>query len=147
MVALCMSALLVACGDDSAGSSTTTSTTTSTSTSTGSSGTADGSDPGDAASSDFALTTSDGSFGVSGPSSGCSNPDETTLDVSFSDGNYEVVVSAQSGEGSVVVPGVFEGTIDNIAVGDLGDVTISGRGGLADDSVAPTTFEVTGSCA
>lgn len=94
----------------------------------------------------FELTTANGDVTVRGSSDGCTNPSETTLDVEFTDGTNEVVISAEDGEGSVIIPGLFEGTIDEIAVGDIGNVMISGRGGLADDSAEATTFEVLGNC-
>jgi hypothetical protein len=171
LVAVCALAL-VACGsdDEADGGSSTTAGTSSSDTSSsdtsssdtdssgtsgtdsaqGATGSTRATDPEGASelgSLEFELTTANGDVTVTGTSDGCTNPSETTLDVTFTDGTSEVVVSAEDGEGSVIIPGLFEGTIDQIAVGDLGNVLISGRGGLADDSAEPTTFEVLGNCA
>lgn len=145
-------ATLGACGSDDDDPTTTVSDPTETSESTAPSGGTTGSptsDPsGGGTAGPFVLTTDNDDIRVSGNSqAGCTNPDETTLEVSFTDGTLVVQVSAEDGEGTVIVPGFFEGTIDSIQVGDLGDVFISGRGSLADDTAEPTTFDVTGSCA
>lgn len=131
-------------------SSSTSDTTSGTDSAQGTTGSTQGTDPGgtsELGSLEFELSTANGDVAVRGTSDGCTNPSETTLDVTFTDGTSEVVVSAEDGVGSVIIPGLFEGTIDQIAVGDLGNVMISGRGGLADDSAEPTTFEVLGNCA
>ena len=148
-IVLFAAALLTACGSDDASEESSTSTSADSTASTASNDPGTTGDTADANTDAkaFELTTSDGSLTVAGTADGCTNPDETTLDVTFSDGTYEVVVSADDGEGSVIIAGLFEGTIDEISVGDTGRVDISGRGGIADDSVAPTTFTVTGSCA
>lgn len=129
----------------------TTTTTTSTTTTTIAGDTVDPTTGSAAApttgSLEFTLDTANGDVSVSGTATRCTNPSETTLEVTFSDGTQQVVVSALDGAGSVTIPGLFEGTIDQIAVGDLGNVSISGRGGLADDSAEATTFTVVGSCA
>ncbi len=143
-------ALLISCGSEDAESAATTATTTTSSAPSPSSSSDDSESEDDDASPgslEFTLSTSNGDVSVSGTATGCTNPSETTLDVTFSDGTQEVVVSATDGSGTVKIPGVFEGTIDAIAVGDLGNVTISGRGGLADDSAEATTFTVVGNCA
>ena len=128
-------------------SDTNSSGTGSTQDTGGTTASTDGGGTAELGSLEFELTTANGDLTVRGASDGCTNPSETTLDVTFTDGTSEVVVSAEDGEGSVIVPGLFEGTIEQIAVGDLGNVMISGRGGLADDSAEPTTFEVLGNCA
>ncbi|MGI9576778.1 MAG: hypothetical protein ACR2OH_01105 [Microthrixaceae bacterium] len=160
LLAACALAL-AACGNDDepdTSSKTTTTTTTDDTTSTTSS-TTESTTPAVPTTEDtpvnsadelgplqFELTTANDDVTVRGSTDGCTNPSETTLDVTFSDGTNEVVVVAENGEGSVIIPGLFEGTIDEIAVGDTGNVTISGRGGLADDSAEATTFEVLGNC-
>jgi len=143
--ALALPVVLGACGSDDDDPTDTTGSTTPAG-GTARSSTSDPSGYGTAG--PFVLTSDNDDIRVSGNSlSGCTNPDETTLEVSFTDGTLEVQVSAVAGEGTVIVPGIFEGTIDSIMVGDAGDVFISGRGSLADDTAEPTTFDVTGSCA
>jgi len=154
-VALTLPAFLTACGDDEADTTTTTEADGGDSGSSGSSGTdatetTDAPDDGEGAmdgAKSFEMTTADGSFSVSGTADSCDNPTESTLKVTFSDGTTEVEVDATNGSGSVVAAGEFEGTVESVSVGDAGDVTVSGRGSIADPGASPTTFEITGSCA
>lgn len=104
--------------------------------------------PSDPAGEDrFVLTTDTDDIRVSGPTTGpCVIGGGTSLEVTFSDGTNDVEVAAASGSGTVVVAGVFEGRIDQVQLGDAGEVFLSGRGSLADDTAEPATFVVRGRC-
>ena len=95
---------------------------------------------------EFRLTTADDSITVQGTAGECAGPGDTSLETEFSDGTNTVRVAVADGSGTVTVPGIFEGTVEDISIGESGIVSMFGRGSLADDSAQPTTFEVVGIC-
>jgi hypothetical protein len=99
------------------------------------------------------LVTSDG-LDVTMVVSGCESPGETTLKfvARTEDDENPIVLSldATGGQGTIVLSGgdEREGTVDQLMVGDRGEITASGTLNIADDSASGTsTFELTGDCA
>lgn len=133
----------VACGDDESAEDTTTSS--------GQGAEADAVDPQagivDEAEGSFELTTSDGSLAVAGTADECSiSEDRQAIEVVFTGSALDVEVNADSDGGTVTIVGQFEGAVETLSIDETGEVAISGTGGVADDSAAPTTFEVNGNC-
>ncbi|MEQ6902068.1 hypothetical protein [Nocardioides sp. YIM 152588] len=111
-------------------------------------GPTDATDGGPAGALQFQMATADGAIALTGTADACTNPDETTLAVTFTDGTTTVAVDASGGGGGIVVSGgtQFEGRVDTLVVGDVGNVEITGHGALADDTAEPTEFTILGGC-
>ncbi len=84
----------------------------------------------------------------------CNNPGETTLTLKAQSNDLEdpiiMDVDATGGKGTIVLSGgdEREGTVDQLMVGDTGEITASGVLNIADDSdTSNNTFELTGNCA
>lgn len=99
------------------------------------------------------LVTSDG-LDESMVVTSCENPGETTLKLSAQSNDLEdpiiLEIDATGGKGTIVLSGgdEREGTVDQLVVGDTGEITASGVLNIADSSDAgDNTFELTGNCA
>lgn len=101
----------------------------------------------DEAAGSFELTTSDGSLAVAGTADECTiSEDRESLEVVFTGSAVDVDVVAGPDGGTVTIVGQFEGAVESMSIDDTGEVTIAGTGGVTDDSAAPSTFEVNGTC-
>lgn len=86
----------------------------------------------------------------------CENPGETTLmleaESKEDDEGVDPIgleVDAKDGEGTIILSGreEAEGTVDQLMVGDTGEITASGELTPSDDGAEPSSYELVGSCA
>ena len=85
----------------------------------------------------------------------CESPGETSLlleaeskeDDEDAD-SIELEVDVEDGEGTIVLSGreEAEGTVDELMVGDTGEITASGELTPADDDAEPSSYELVGNC-
>jgi hypothetical protein len=82
----------------------------------------------------------------------CVNPGETslTLDAQTEEDENPVLLAleAEGATGTIVLSGgdEAEGTVDELMVGDTGEITASGQLTAADDSAEPAGYTLTGNC-
>lgn len=82
----------------------------------------------------------------------CTNPGETTISFMGESAEGTIIdISAEEQVGGITIDGPegsWEGSIDAVEVGDLGNFTISGTASVADDSAegGPFDFTLTGQC-
>lgn len=98
----------------------------------------------------IALFTIDGGDPIEFIISQCGSPTETTVTFNgLSEAGTLVDVEANDGEGRITIDGPegsYEGSVDQVMVGDIGNVTISGTASVADDSTTAgqAPFELSG---
>ena len=85
----------------------------------------------------------------------CVNPGETTLmleaESKEDDEDVDPIgleVDVEDGEGTIILSGreEAEGTVDQLMVGDTGEITASGELTPSDDGAEPSSYELVGSC-
>ncbi len=162
----CTIALLAACGgdDDSAtGTTTTVAPTTTAAAATDGAGTGTTAAGGTTANSagavpgadspapppgSLSFVTDDGSVDVDLTGVTCTpGGDESSVTLSGGTGTT-VTVDAAGGEGTLVLDGstLFDGTIDDVRLGDAGNLVIEGTGNPARAGAPATTFTLAGEC-
>lgn len=86
----------------------------------------------------------------------CDNPGETTLLLEAESkeededaDKIELELDATDGEGTIMLSGreEAEGTVDDVMVGDTGEITASGELTASDDEADATPYELVGNCA
>jgi len=160
----CTVALLAACGgdDDSAtGTTTTVAPTTTTTAAAGTGTTAAGGTPANSAGAvpgaasavpppgSLSFVTEDGSVDVDLTGVTCTpGGDESSVTLSGGTGTT-VTADAAGGEGTLVLDGstLFDGTIEDVRLGDAGNLVIEGTGNPARAGAPSTTFTLAGECA
>ena len=94
------------------------------------------------------VTSDGGSFTLDVVS--CTNPSETTVQITARSETADLKVEATDGAGSLTftsAEGDRRGSVDSARVGDTGNVSISGSTTPADGSDETETFEISGQCA
>ena len=152
------SLLFAACSSDEDSTETDnqdeTTTTEESTTTAGHSG-SDTTETTDAAPAEQATVefTTDGIEPISFLVTECVNPGESTIQLKGESAEGTTIdIDATDQVGGITIDGPegsYEGSIDAVVVGDLGNLTVSGQASIADDSETegPQDFELTGQCA